>query len=312
MGPRKIKPAFSEVKLMSMSSLIIIRLTTWLGFVLLLAPGARGETTGFCAKPWANLTADEKGAIDRITSTVINEVGLIKTSIMLWDTRTIPYYVDSSLSKALIANIKEATKLLADYTLVRFRKCKKEVLAQNSVRGFVYIGKFADFCTSAEACSYGKGMQVKTSINAAVKDESPNSEKQLAKQAAPIGLKESNTKYVILHELIHRLGFAHQHQSPYANSFFAKVNDKDDQCAANTAYYKNVYWIPYYDPASIMHYQLINCKIELVCKVSPPYTAGRQKLPECKIDNLIKDRLPCRNVPVVVEIGRQASIASGH
>src|SRR5262245_59059077 len=259
---------------------------------------ARAQTKEFCAKPWAALTPGDKKTLDDITSAIISERGRVGTPIKLWDTRTIPYYVDSHISANLIVTIKKATKILADRTLIRFVKCNKEVAQEKDVKGFVYIGRFEDIpCDpGSAACNKGMGMKAKGALSSLPGDHNVprNSEKDIMKNGALIGLKESNGEYKIVHELIHRLGFAHQQQSPYAGESFKKIDRSDRQCATITNEYSHVYWIPYYDPASVMHYGLGSCgKMELDCKVGAQRAAGRWTLDYCKVDEVIKAGTPC-------------------
>ena len=259
------------------------------------------QTKEFCAKPWSTLDSGVKQQIDDMTKSVINEIGPGKTAIQLWDTRTIPYYVDSGLPKAVVERIKTAAGIMNDDTMIRFVKCKAEVAHEKEVKGFIYIGKFGDFCKDAKdaaACSRGEGMQSKSTVSGLFGGEKDlPAEQELAKYGARVGLKDDNNEYVILHEFIHRLGFAHQHQSPYAGHFITKVDEKDQQCTAATADYKSVYWIPYYDPASVMHYPLASCGImQLDCqKGKSKY--GHTELTSCKVDEVIKDRSPCFYAP---------------
>src|SRR5712691_3857688 len=108
----------------SMLTLARILIGSIVGLSCVLTPpqSVRAQTTQFCAKPWATLTIEEKKKLDEITSTIIDQPGLVKTPKQLWDTRTIPYYVDSGLSPDLIAKIKKAAKILAERTLIRFVK----------------------------------------------------------------------------------------------------------------------------------------------------------------------------------------------
>jgi len=124
------------------------------------------------------------------------------------------------------------------------------------------------------------------------------SDEDLAKRAARIGLKENNTEGDIIHEMIHRLGFGHQQQNPFAGKFYSALEASNEQCLSKSREYQHVYWISYYDPASIMHYQLSSCSgMRLDCKVVPTRAAGRSKLESCEIDELIRERSPCFYAP---------------
>ena len=255
------------------------------------------ENTAFCAKPYEG---DVKSRIDDNINKVAADTSGRPSIIKLWETRTITYYVDSGLSTHLIAKIKKATNILAKDASIHFIKCKGGILDEKNVPGFVYIGKFSDFCPveteegiKAAACSKGLGIRKKgTASGLPVTDNSPSLEKQLAKRGAPIGLNEDNTEFVILHELIHRLSFEHQHQSPYASAYFQISGNQGDQCKTAVPSYDNN-WVSEYDPASIMHYQLKACKgIELDCSKGPD-KYGHIPLKQCKIDDVILKGTPC-------------------
>ncbi|MEQ1955029.1 M12 family metallopeptidase [Mesorhizobium yinganensis] len=186
-------------------------------------------------------------------------------TIQLWDTLTIPYISDPGLSDDLKKRFKQAAKEIYDKTEVRLVSCNQDAIKKKSVRAFMYLGKFSDFCKEpGAACSKGIGMKLKTGLDKLSKPDE-EAEKAFAASGAPMGFKESNNVMVIAHEFLHRLGLAHQHQSPYANKFI-KVDQSDkDNCAPN-----GIYWLPYYDPASVMHYGLQECnKMELDCESSP-------------------------------------------
>lgn len=263
-----------------------------LGYGSMIVAGAAAEKS-YCAKPWSELTPAQKGILDDITKTVLTQVALPGSPIQSWETRAIPYYVESSTPADLQARIKNVAKAVADRTLVRLVKCDARVIDEPKVRGFIYFGKHSDICKkdpkepeSAACANIGFQPKKPTKVGDKKKDD-PLDEAKLSGLGTRIGLKTNNTEGEIMHEIIHALGFRHQHQNP----FFSRYGSKG-VAGRNCADINNGMWIEYYDPASIMHYPLTTCKVILDCE------EGKEEhtwtpLKTCKVDAVIDAGSPC-------------------
>ena len=245
----------------------------------------------FCEKDWPLQGAD-KIAFEKFTT------GETAGFTVEWPTRTIPYYVDHELPQWVIDKIKLAARILRAKTSLKLVKCNRNIAAAPGVQGFLYIGKLWNFCEKAEGeaigCSKGVGMKKVQLPNGLPKEQGgigaqvgggigaqvgsgidATSEDSMKNTGSPIGLDFKNidretkqyslNEYIIIHELIHRLGFMHQQQNPSANN--KQIFNNNNWSDPSTCGPVSAPWLSgIYDPASIMHYSLSACGgIDLKC-----------------------------------------------
>jgi hypothetical protein len=276
--------------------------------ICLLAPAtalaqAGADPAPFCAKNWDDLTTVEKDKIVELSEFTASFPGLKKNPIQIWDTRMIPYVFDPKVPDEMRSRIKSATKALSDKTLIRFVECDRAVLKKTSVKAFVYITDLNDACPlmkdKGPGCST-LGIKKKEVVGGLPAVFQTTDEGKIKKNASKIGLRLNDEVIdkkkmlradvgTVIHEFIHRLGFAHQHQSPFTTLYFSKI-DQGDQCGRRHPAYEYTYWIPYYDPASIMHYPIASCGgMELDCIATPVERGAQTHMLKCKVDNPIDE-----------------------
>jgi hypothetical protein len=244
---------------------------------------------GWCAKPPSTHDENEKKGYDKLLETTT----LVKSTSALWPTKTIPYIIDGALDLAeWEETIRIAAKEIRELTGVALVSCKFEAIqGVPEISGFIVFTSaergdcpFADEKKDRRRCCADAGYRPRT--RSILIGDVVLAHKEFGVQ---IGLEKPCSLGVIMHEVLHALGLAHQQENPQAARYIDVKKPKDSNGCRPDA---NNPWISQYDPASIMHYPLQSPTCDLHLKCSEKAKGNTTEL-TCEIDELVNSKSLC-------------------
>ena len=298
---------------------VILSLLGVLLFCSISAHSGEKTESEYCSEPYSSLSPEEKKVLDE---TSINTVNAGKLS-NLWETNVIPviFHPDlkDDIKKAMQVALNKISEvsgppLTEDFDGTRpvvgfhFYECTHDTLKENQeIRAYISIMPATHFYAPKkkicpednEGCVRGMGFQRRRT----------NSNVYL--NSVILGLK-SNKVGTSIHEILHALGLDHAHQSPVKEREISidvgmipkpgtGANQKDKDKYENRLYNCNSrtgYWIPNYDPASIMHYNIGvgKCNLQLKgCEATKTPVPNYEKIHNCTIEKVIKEGNVCNH-----------------
>jgi hypothetical protein len=253
------------------------------------AGGINPNARNLCAKPFGSLSSPELNVLGKLIAPEN-----IKNGTGIWPTRTIPVVFHESLTALAKQTITKALKHVSDIGGIKFMQCAPEVaLSDEKIRQYIIM-----LPISRALCKPDRdGCAMTGFIDKLKETTSKKDEEKVIIRGLRYGLKPPDDQAdatriedVAVHELLHALGAKHQHQNPAAKNYIA-IGVKDPLNCGTEGDGRP--WMNFYDPGSIMHYDIgtvgwfKRCKITLKGCTVKPDRGARELLSKCKLEAVI-------------------------